>query len=134
MKHLILACCLALLAGCGGPGGAAVSGKVTYTDGSPLPKGVVVYTGKGGSYQSAIASDGTYTLENVAEGSYQVVITGAFEGDAQVPEMQYDADGNYIETPAPQRTPLISDRYTNPDESGLSVTVPGNYDLQVEKL
>lgn len=126
---LLLVCALA---GCGGSSGQTVQGKVTFADGSPLAKGVVVYVGKTGTYRGAIQADGSYQLKDVAKGDYQVAITGATEGGASG-EPQYDDKGNYIEPPATKITWLIKETYADADRSGLAKTVPGDYAIQVDK-
>lgn len=136
MKHLILAACLCVLAGCGGgASGTTVTGKATFTDGTPLPRGAVTFTGKTGTYSSAIGPEGAYTMENVPDGSYQVVVTGVTEGDVQAAD-QHTAQppGESAEITVPEVKSLIPEKYSDPDQSGLTVTVPGDYTIQVEKL
>ncbi len=133
MKYFILAGALCLMAGCGGSKGTGVTGKVTFADGSPLTKGTVVYSGKTGTFQSAIKPDGTYTLDKVLEGDYRVAITGAQEGGGGPSEMKYDDKGNYIAPPPVTITPLIKSTFEDPEKSGLSKKVPGDYNIKVEK-
>jgi len=49
-------------------------------------------------------------------------------------DMNYDDEGNYVE-PDPSDEPknLILAKYSNSEDSGLTLTVPGDYDLTVEK-
>ena len=134
MKYSILLLLAIGLCGCGGPSGSEVAGKVTFTGGGPLPKGVVNLNGPGGSYRGMINSDGTYTISNVADGTYKVTITGAVEGGSSAStEMQYDADGNYIEPETSEPKPLIQSIYSSSDQSGLKLDVPGDYNLEVMK-
>ncbi len=133
MKHFVLAGALCLLAGCGGPSGTSVTGKVAFGDGSPLTKGVVTYSGKTGTYQGTIQPDGTYTLQGVLNGDYGVAITGAEEGAAPSSEMKYDDQGNYIAPPPAKVTSLIKSTFTNPEQSGITKKVPGDYNITVEK-
>ena len=135
MKYLVvLLFVIGTTAGCGGSTGIEVSGTVSFTDGGPLPRGVVNIDGPGGSYRAAIAADGSYTISGVADGSYKVAITGAMDGDSvQSDEMEYDADGNYVEPEVEEPKSLIGPDYSDPSKSGLELTVPGEYDLKVSK-
>lgn len=133
----ILAC---LVAGCsGGSGGRTITGKVTFSDGSPLTKGVLSITNDDASSRGAIKPDGTFTLENVLDGEYLVAITGATEGGANGEtgddSMQYNEQGNLIEaSPAAAPKSLIPEKYADPTKSGLTLTVPSDkYEIQVEK-
>lgn len=124
---------LALLVACGcGSSGNSVSGTVSYSSGGPLPKGTVSITAKEGSYQGAIGADGKYTIENVKSGKYSVAILGAISGEADL-SMNYDDKGNFIPSKAAPPKPLIKDQYGDPTKSGLSLTVPGDYNLKVDK-
>jgi hypothetical protein len=138
----VLAVCL-LLAGCGqqevGYEGkrVPVTGRVTFTDGKPLPRGMVIFTpdaAKGNSSRheprGPIVDDGKYTLATspqlvgVLPGSYKVTIV------AQEP---YDNKRSDWDPPW-----IINRRYGNRDKSGLTAEVvehaePGRYDFQVGK-
>jgi hypothetical protein len=134
MKYLIAVLCLVGAAGCGGPTGSEVAGTVTFIEGGPLPKGVVNLNGPGGSFRGSINPDGSYVLTGVADGDYKVTITGAMDGaDDEGEDMNYDDDGNYIESEVVEPKSLISSIYSNLEESGLTLKVPGEYDLQVSK-
>ena len=69
-------------------------------------------------------------------GKYKVCITGAQTGGTKSTEgqMDYDADGNYIEPP-PAEPPLylIKESMSNPETSDLTVKVPGDYAVTVER-
>ena len=124
-----------LLAGCGGGrGGSDVAGTVSFTGAGPLPRGVVSISGPGGSYRAAIKSDGTYVISDVPDGTYKVALTGVFDGPPiQGDQMEYDADGNYVESEAVEPKSLISSMYSSLDQSGMTLKVPGEYDFQVPK-
>lgn len=135
MKYFAgLSCLLALsLVGCGaGAGGTDIEGTVEYSSGGALPKGVVALSNEANSYRGMIGSDGKYKIEGVVAGTYSVAITGAQEG-GDTGEMQYDEQGNYIESKPEPAKPLIKEDYTDATKSGLSITVPGDYNLKVDK-
>ncbi|WP_417748982.1 carboxypeptidase-like regulatory domain-containing protein [Rosistilla oblonga] len=119
--------------GCG-EGGAVIEGKVALEDGTPIPRGVVYLNGTAGSFRGKIQPDGTYRIENIADGSYQVAVTGALDGEPVAEEMQYDEAGNPIQSKASQPKSLIDSKYSSPPDSGLSITVPGDdFDLSLAK-
>ena len=123
----------ALVVGCS-DGTQSISGKVSFSDGSALNKGVINLTNDSSSYRSSLGSDGTYTIEGVTAGEYKVFITGAMEGGADTAEIQYDDNGVAIETPeGSEPKPLIHSKFLNPNDSGLTISVPGDYNVQVEK-
>ena len=138
MRNLILFVgMLCLLAGCAGEGGGStVTGKVTLDDGSAAPRGSVTLRNADGSFHGAI-QDGTYTVENVPDGDYEVAVAGVTDqepGDGDGDEsMVYDEEtGGTVETEAPKS--LIDVKYSNPSASGLTVTVPGgSYDLTLDR-
>src|SRR5687768_3057353 len=135
----ILACLV--LTGCKQPGDEGnrvpVVGKVTFTDGKPLPRGVVIFSpdgGKGNASQheprGPIDGEGTYKLSTtdrlagVAPGWYTVTI---------VAQQPYDESKSSWDPPW-----LINRKYGNREKSGLAVEVienaePGRYDFQVSK-
>jgi hypothetical protein len=93
-------------------------GKVTFEDGSPLTTGVVIFDNGITMSSAPIQSDGTFTAgtsrENngIPPGSYRISITGAIE-------LLDNPEGKF---PAPSR-PLIHQKFTNPETSGLTVTI-----------
>ena len=135
-----LAACL-WFASCREPGDEGnrvpVVGKVTFKDGKPLPRGIVIFTpdgSKGNQSQheprGPIDAEGNYKasttdrLEGVQPGWYTVTII------AQEP---YDESKSSWDPPW-----LISRKYGNRDTSGLTAEVienaePGRYDFQVSK-
>ncbi|MDA0810732.1 MAG: carboxypeptidase-like regulatory domain-containing protein [Planctomycetota bacterium] len=136
MKYSVALLSVLLLAGCGGGGrgGSEVAGTVSFTGAGPLPRGVVSINGPGGSYRAAIKSDGTYVISDVPDGTYTVAITGVFDGPpVEGDQMEYDADGNFIESEVVEPKSLIDPMYSTFDQSGMTLKVPGEYDLQVPK-
>jgi hypothetical protein len=138
MRNLILfAAVLCLLAGCdSGGGGSTVTGKVTLDDGTAAPRGGVTLRNDGGSFRGSIESDGTYTVENVPDGDYEVAVAGVTDREVDSEAgMAYDDDtGEYADTEADAPKSLIKAKYSNLQQSGLTITVPGgSYDLTVER-
>ena len=138
MRNLILfAGMLCLLAGCtGGGGGATLTGKVTLDDGSAVPRGSVTLRNENGSFRGPIESDGTYTVKNVLDGEYEVAVAGVMDREAEEEEgMQVDPETEeYIPSDKEPPKSLIDVKYTNPQTSGLKVTVPGDsYDLKLDR-
>jgi predicted phage tail protein len=136
-NFILLAGLLCLVVGCG-PGGNTVTGKVTLDDGSAAPRGTVTIRSDAGTFRGAIGADGTYTIENVAEGTYAVAVTGVTneEVDPQAGMAFDQATGKYTSKPgaAPPPKSLIKAIYFNPTTSGLSLTVPSDsYDLKLER-
>lgn len=136
MRNLILFAGMAcLLSGCGG-GGSEVTGKVTLDDGSAAPRGAVTLRNDAGSFQGAIQSDGTYTIEDVPNGDYSVAVAGVMDKEGDSEEgMAFDQEtGEYIESAVEPPKSLIKAEYSFPDKSGLTLTVPGgNYDLKLDR-
>lgn len=136
MKYLVAFLSVCVLVGCGGgTGGSEVAGTASFTGAEPLPRGVVSISGPGGSYRAAIKSDGTYVITGVPDGTYKVAITGVFDGPpVQGDQMEYDDEGNYIEAAAVEPKSLIDPLYSDFDQSGMQLKVPGGeYDLEVPK-
>ncbi|HUG69755.1 MAG TPA: carboxypeptidase-like regulatory domain-containing protein [Pirellulaceae bacterium] len=134
MKKLIVSLALVcLFAGCSG-GGAELTGKVTMDDGAPVPRGAVQLNGAGGSYSGGIQPDGTYTITGVPSGEYNVAVTGAMDSEpTEEAGMDYDDEGNFVESTTPEPKSLIKDMYSDPEKSGLKLSVPGSYDLKVDR-
>ena len=128
--HLVSLALVCLFAGCSG--GASVTGKVTLDDGSPAPRGVVSLNSGSGSFRGGIQPDGTYSIEGVPAGEYNVAITGVMDSESSG-GMNYDDSGNYVESTTPEPKSLIKDTYADPQQSGLKLTVPGSGDLQVDR-
>jgi hypothetical protein len=74
--NLIYTLALVALLGCGGSGGAGVSGKVTY-NGAPVEKGNIEFypVGSGTPFGASIAN-GEFAAEKAAPGKYRVLVRG----------------------------------------------------------
>ena len=106
-----LAVVTGFVAGCGGSG-TSVTGTVKYSDGTPVPAGMVMFTGEKYSATGEIKADGTYEMgslrpgDGVPAGKYQVSIGGEAVGS------------DYEKKPA-----LVDKKFTDPSTSGLEVTI-----------
>jgi len=129
---------VALVAAAGCSGRAQVTGKVTFTDGTPLTCGVVNFANDTTICKGEIdKTDGTFKMrtfkpgDGVPPGTYKVYITET---------MKFGDTGNEVKTgdvgfsTIGIATDLVDPKYGNPDESGLSVTVKGSmkYDITLE--
>ncbi|MDR3108569.1 MAG: hypothetical protein LBU65_02610 [Planctomycetaceae bacterium] len=123
LYFLIISLFVVMLTGCGGSVG--VTGKVTYSDGSPLKEGFVIF--ESGTYQvfGKIDESGNYKMgedsaaKGIKSGDYKVRITAQSGGGS---------DG----------APLVrhvAAKYENTETSGLVCTVKGKttFDIVVEK-
>jgi hypothetical protein len=135
-----IAACLVLV-GCWEPGDEGnrvpVAGKVTFQDGKPLPRGVVIFSPDGAKGNKSlheprgpIDGEGNYKqsttdrLSGVQPGWYTVTI---------ISQEPYDESKSSWDPPW-----LINRKYGNRQTSGLAVEVienaePGRYDFQVSK-
>ena len=135
---LLVACCLVAAFVAAGCGKAKVKGKVYFSDGTtPLTIGVVNFTDgkvlcKGeinsetGEFQMRTEKPG----DGVPPGTYKVYITETINFGAGREAKTGDAAYQIIGV----STNLISPKYSNPDESGLTVTVKGSmtYDITLD--
>ena len=125
LRFLPLSLFLCLFVGCGSPG-PQVTGKVTFTDGSPLTVGEVFFDNGQILARARIKPDGTFSLgmtkdgEGVPVGSYKVSIFGALDFTNN-PRF---GDG------------VIDEKYTNTSTSGLTYEVKSDqknvFDIVVE--
>lgn len=116
---------------------ATITGTVTYK-GKPIPSGSITFTPESGApLVNAPIRDGKYTAESVPTGDAKVSITSLYMNRSSSPMM----DPNKRDKLAPpkdappeaqkayQRTPefkpglKIPEKYTDPEQSGLSYTV-----------
>ena len=117
---------LFFLVGCSNQ--VALTGKVTYTDGSPVQVGQVVFDDDKHSFRGRINTDGAYKLG------------GVYDGDGIVPGTYrvYLVDTDISEVDATGTTRHFSHvaaKYTNPETSELTCEVKGRmtFDFEVER-
>ncbi len=117
--------------GCGK--NSAVTGKVTFPDGTPFTTGRVVFETPTFQATGPIQSDGTFKMgsfnpgDGVPRGSYQVSIQGVMK-----PTMDF-SKGNAPKISMPKTSP-IDPKYFVGASSGLTCEVKGRtkYDITVE--
>ncbi|MDR1924805.1 MAG: hypothetical protein LBQ66_10565 [Planctomycetaceae bacterium] len=109
-----------------------LSGKVTFTDGTPLSIGEIYFETDTFLARATIKPDGTFTVGSLKEsdglptGTYRVSIVGAFR----------KLDG-MDETGMPLQELLIDEKYTSGTTSNLTCTVPaenGKFNITVERF
>jgi len=108
-----------ITAGCNG--NVHISGKVTYSDGTPLSIGQIIFTDYFYMARSDINKDGEYSLhsirrnDGIKRGTYKVYITGAmrFQPSDDVTENKGLAPSRLDSTEF-----LIDNQYMIPDTSG----------------
>ncbi len=129
-RSLAVAALVLFAAGCAEQRIHPVRGTVKFADGKPLAAGrVTIDTGDAltGSW-GAIQPDGTFVMgtntptDGVPAGTFRVAIVGAIT--------QPSGDQVMLDP-----KPLIHERYTRPETSGLTFTVPDQtvWDIVVEK-
>ena len=128
---LLLVC--VLFSGCGK--GVKVSGKVSFSDGTPLDVGKVCFSdgnltvygtiNEKGEYKMGVNTDG----EGIPPGSYVVSIVNATKPDSRY-MIKSEDDGDY-----PLDVTVIDLKFSNGKTSGLTCEVKGSptYDIKVEK-
>jgi hypothetical protein len=106
-----------------GCGKTTVTGKVTFTDGTPLNCGVIRLTNETGFASANINTDGTFKIVSpingggIPHGVYNVSIEGAALPGTLIPGS--DKKSEYGEYTPP--TPLIAKKYESPQSSGLVI-------------
>ncbi|MBA2114661.1 hypothetical protein [Bremerella alba] len=126
---LTLGICFAIVGcfGCGASNTTAVTGSVTFEDGSPLTSGTIIFENSASSSSADIQSDGSFTMgtfstgDGVVPGTYGVAIASYGGGD----EVWDEASQSYKRTS--RRVSQVEESFTSPRTSGLTAEVkPGN--------
>lgn len=142
MKNQLLLVLISVLflAGCGEP---KVKGKVTFPDGTPLKRGMVMFQNDQIMASGNISANGTYSVgrlkdgDGVPPGKYQVYLSGTqvFDADDTAPEVEIGASGLPTSPGHIAATvDLVDRKFTSPNSSGLNCDVSGNmtFDIKVE--
>lgn len=128
-----------------GCGGATVSGKVTFEDGTPLTVGMVCFEIGAEQMIGPIQSDGTYVMtpddrkKKIPKGEYKVCITNAYVevGEAlQDPGSRPDFTGDRSASGGRRMTQcVIHNKFESTITSNLTCKVDGPtvYDITVTK-
>ncbi len=128
---------LVFFVGCGDP---KVTGKVTYSDGTPITVGQVMFQRDNFVASGDIKPDGSYSAgknkdgDGLPPGVYKVYISGATKfGEIKKPAKEAAIGQIPVFQVAPT-IQMVHTKYTMPESSGLSVDVKGNtkYDITVE--
>ena len=127
MRYLLPIFVLCLFAGCGE--NVSVSGKVTYTDGTPVTVGQVAFDDDKFFGRADLQPDGSYRMGRIKDGD------GIPKGTYKV--FLYDAN-IYEEPPGGGSSivkPQVSAKYMSADTSELTCTVDGKtvFNFTVEK-
>lgn len=135
LPALLLICCV--ISGC--KVRTPVTGKVTFSDGSPLTVGEVRGYGDGTHIRANIGEDGTFDLYEISPGdrvpagkTYEISIVNAEERETVV------VRPGAIPSAPPRITPLVNSKYANGATSGLKLEVPKSakpieYNIEVTK-
>jgi hypothetical protein len=120
-----------------GCGNSKVTGKVTFSDGSPLTVGTVYFTNGTISAYGKVNQNGEYKLgmiregDGIPSGNYQIYFTGAMQPGTDPKFTKVSSEGETYT----QMVLAIDPRYSTPEKSGLTCEVQGSmkYDITVEK-
>jgi hypothetical protein len=128
---VVLLLLLGTAVGCGG-GLHPVRGKVTYDDGTPLTKGLVVFESMGGkpavTARGDVQTDGSYQLstnkpgDGVPAGKYRVLVSAQEYGDIDGPARPPAFDRRYMDF---STSGLEFEVKAGPNEFPIRVTRPG---------
>ncbi|MDR3196376.1 MAG: hypothetical protein LBU34_00785 [Planctomycetaceae bacterium] len=112
-----------------------ISGTVTFSDGTPITKGNVVFDNGTESYFGTIKSDGTYVtggnkqIEGIPNGTYKVWLA-----QTEITENISDADGHVASYNVTQ---TVAKKFTSPNTTELTFEVKPDgqktFDIVVEK-
>jgi hypothetical protein len=127
LRFLLFATISVLILGCGSKG-SAVTGTVSFEDGTRLTTGMVFFESGSHGFSGKIQPDGTFRLignsvkTGVPDGTYAVTIVKAVETST-------DSSGN------PTARDLIDSKYFQQNTSELTCTIKGNttFDITVSK-
>jgi len=138
---LLFVASVLVVSGCGGR--CQVTGKVTFSDGTPLTFGTVTFSNDTTMCKGDVQEDGTYRMrtfkpgDGVPPGTYKIYITGTLQfGDSGKTGKTQGGDGTSVEyTVLGKATNVVPPIYSNPDQSPWGeITVKGKTtkDLVVE--
>jgi hypothetical protein len=126
-SYLPLTSCLSItlfaLAGCGGPGSATVTGKVTV-DGQRVTSGMVHFTSDDGksTVLAHISGDGIYSALDVSSGTTKITIVPLTPISGK-PPLNDGAEKGKDKGAKIEPSAKIPARYSDPNTSGLTFIV-----------
>lgn len=138
---LLFVASVLVVSGCGGR--CQVTGKVTFSDGTPLTFGTVTFSNSSTVCKGEIQEDGSYRMrtfkpgDGVPPGTYKIYITDTLQfGESNKTGATKSTDGSTVEFQMiGKSTSIIPTVYSNPDLSPLGeITVKGKMtkDLVIE--
>ena len=115
---ILFAFSAALLTGCGQ---TKVTGTVTFSDGSPLTSGRIMFENDQRTYTAAIKDDGTFNMGMLKDGE------GIPPGEYRVAVMAIEPGSENAEKP-----PLLThSKYASSRTSGITYTIQKNTDVAI---
>ena len=140
MKHFTTIILLIALCICGCAKNVPLGGRITFEDnGEPLTMGTIAFVGGSHQARSDIDADGRYNLgfqkegDGLPKGEYKIYIQAIQVENITGPNKDEHGDNVVI---GRKETPLIADKYKNPETSGLTYTADGSgraFDIKVER-
>ena len=136
---LFLVAVVLCLTGCGKK--AKVTGTVKFSDGTPLNVGTVNFTDGTNLFRGEIQPDGTFEMrtfkpgDGVLKGSYKVYLTETRQFGATGKRVLKGPNAEEIEMEViGNTTSTIDPKYSDPEQSGMTIDVKGNmtYDITIE--
>ena len=136
---LFLVAVVLCLTGCGKK--AKVTGTVKFSDGTPLNVGTVNFTDGTNLFRGEIQPDGTFEMrtfkpgDGVLKGSYRVYLTETLQFGATGKRVLKGPNGEEIEMEViGNTTSTIDPKYSDPEQSGMTIDVKSNmtYDITIE--
>lgn len=144
VSKLVALVCAVMLVACVGCGGRSqVTGKVTFSDGTPLTYGTVNFVSADTMCKGQIEKDGSYRMrtfkpgDGVPAGTYKIYLTDTLQfGESKTAATKGAEKGDSVEYQmVGQATNTIPPEYSNPDQSPFGeITVKGTTkkDLVIE--
>ena len=124
IKLIAVLAFVVFLAGCGNK--VQFSGKVEFTDGTPVGLGTVYFEKENFVARGTINPDGSYVLgsqgpkDGIPPGQYKVYIKDVVNKEAKNPLGMVTS------------VSLIDQKYSSPETSGLSVEIPAERTLNIK--
>jgi hypothetical protein len=130
---------------CGCSPNQKLGGKVSFSDGTPLTCGTIIFSNDSFLARANINPDGSYDVgslfdkDGLPPGKYKVYFVGAIQvtGKRKVVVPANPDDKNSVTNEAEEDilSSLVADKFTNRETTPLIIEVPGSrvYNITVEK-